>query len=132
VAEIAAEGAGQKNAGAVSIAVSANNNRSDTSEATVEETGVAVTSELMTSESINVWPDETAEAAFLAETRGNGVPLSAAPEPAAAEKEDVTKVLPGLDELVKRIPEETRELLDELFRAKFTTVRRVKKTDLKA
>jgi len=33
---------------------------------------------------------------------------------------------------VNRIPAETRELLDELFRVKFTTVRRVKKKDLKA
>jgi hypothetical protein len=97
----------------------------------VDETGIAVASELPPSESTNVWPDETAEGAFLAESRGNGAPVATAPEPAAAEKEEVTKKLPGLDELVKRIPEETRELLDELFRAKFTTVRRVKQTDLK-
>lgn len=43
-----------------------------------------------------------------------------------------SKPLPKLDELVNRIPAETRELLDELFRAKFTTVRRVKKRDLKS
>ena len=36
-----------------------------------------------------------------------------------------------MEELVKRIPAETRELLDELFRVKFTIVRRVPKNALK-
>jgi hypothetical protein len=33
--------------------------------------------------------------------------------------------LPPLDELVARIPAPVREILDDLFRARFTTVRRV-------
>jgi len=33
--------------------------------------------------------------------------------------------LPPLEKLVGRIPAETREALDELFRAKFTSVRRL-------
>jgi hypothetical protein len=32
--------------------------------------------------------------------------------------------MPGLDELVARIPGPVREALDELFRARFTAVRR--------
>lgn len=135
VAEMIAAGAEQKIAVVASSVVSANGDRVEASEASVEEIDViASASETPPSESINVWPDETAESAFLAESRGNGImPVSTAPEPAAPQKdkEEVTKKLPGLDELVKRIPEETRELLDELFRAKFTTVRRVKPTDLK-
>ncbi|MFT3867957.1 MAG: hypothetical protein QM715_05610 [Nibricoccus sp.] len=39
--------------------------------------------------------------------------------------------LPSLDELVKRIPNAAREVLDELFRAKFVSVKRVEKTVLK-
>lgn len=85
-------------------------------------------------DSTNVWPDEAAEAAFLAESKeASGfktpVPVSAV---APLEDEEAIKPLPALDELVQRIPPETRDLLDELFRAKFTTVRRVRKTDLKA
>ncbi len=135
VADMIAAGAEPKTAVAVSNVASANGDRAEAGESSVEEMGgVAGTAETPTSESINVWPDETAEAAFLAGSRGGVAPVSTAPEPATAEKdnkEEVTKKLPGLDELVKRIPEETRELLDELFRAKFTTVRRVKTTDLK-
>jgi hypothetical protein len=50
----------------------------------------------------------------------------------AEEIEENAKPLPPLDTLVNRIPAETRELLDELFRAKFVAVRRVKKRDLKS
>jgi hypothetical protein len=82
------------------------------------------------SDSTNVWPDEAAEAAFLGETQGSALPAAI---PVAEVEEKVTNTpLPKLDDLVNRIPMETRELLDELFRAKFTTVRRVKATDLKA
>lgn len=81
-------------------------------------------------EETNVWPDDAAESAFLSESRQRGEPPTVPrvaevdePEPAA---------LPPLETLVNRIPAETRELLDELFRARFTTVRRVKKSDLQA
>ena len=77
----------------------------------------------------HVWPDEAAEAAFIAETRGRGEPLPVA-TPDVVEQAD-SRPLPSLDELVKRIPSETRELLDELFRVKFTTVRRVPRKALK-
>ncbi len=48
--------------------------------------------------------------------------------PAEAEADDV---LPPLEGLVNRIPAPTRALVDELFRAKFVTVRRVPKSALK-
>jgi hypothetical protein len=79
----------------------------------------------------NVWPDENAEAAFIAETRGRGESPVATPPSAEEEDERSAKTLPPLSELVERIPAETRELMDELFRAKFVAVRKVKKSALK-
>ncbi len=79
----------------------------------------------------NSWPSEADESAFLAEQRGQG---AAAPPPAAAAAENGidAQPLPSLEELVQRIPAETRAALDDLFRAKFTGVRRVPKTALKS
>ncbi len=83
------------------------------------------------SESVNVWPDESAEAAFMAEARGRGEPVKAAAQVVEEiEDRESAKALPKLEELVEKIPAETRELLEELFRAKFVAVRRVKKSDL--
>ena len=78
-----------------------------------------------------VWPDESAEAAFLAEARDRGEVVA----PAKA-KEDVaddvdTKALPSLDTLVQRIPANVRESLEDLFRARFVSVKRVPKKALK-
>ncbi|WP_164976085.1 hypothetical protein [Oleiharenicola lentus] len=39
--------------------------------------------------------------------------------------------LPPLEDLVKRIPMPTRDLMEELFRAKFVTVKRVPQSALK-
>ena len=64
-----------------------------------------------------VWP-EGAEAS--AETVGLA-PTAAAETP-----------LPSLDELVKRIPADVRETLDDLFRVKFVSVKRVSRTSLKS
>ncbi len=81
----------------------------------------------------NVWPDEAAETVFLAGLGGPpelGAPVVEAP--AVAEQEEEKEVpLPALDDLVQRLTPETRELLSELFRAKFVTVRRVPKQALK-
>ncbi|HWA85252.1 MAG TPA: hypothetical protein VG710_03430 [Opitutus sp.] len=41
-------------------------------------------------------------------------------------------VLPSVDELVRQVPAEARALLEELFRANFTTVRRVPPSALKS
>jgi hypothetical protein len=79
------------------------------------------------------WPDETAESAFLADARDRGESVTSTPAPKAeaADDADTNKPLPPLDELVKRIPAEVRETLDDLFRARFVTVRRVPKKALK-
>ena len=81
----------------------------------------------------NVWPDENAEAAFIAEARQRGEPVVAAvlTNDAADEREDDTKALPPLGDLMKRLSPDVRETLDDLFRAKFTTVRRIPKKALK-
>ena len=50
--------------------------------------------------------------------------LVAAPRAAAAETE-VPARLPSVDELVERIPQPVRDALEELFRARFTSVRRL-------
>jgi hypothetical protein len=77
----------------------------------------------------NVWPDEAAESAFIAEARDRGETVTAAPASAAVEESD-GKNLPSLDALVKRLSPEVRETLDDLFRAKFVSVRRVPKKAL--
>jgi hypothetical protein len=67
------------------------------------------------------WPSEAEEAAFLSEaTTENASAKLDSPSPAAA-----GPPLPSLDSLVQRIPAEVRAALDEHFRAKFVSVRRV-------
>ena len=65
-----------------------------------------------------VWP-EGAEAATEAAV------------PSAVSPEIVNAPLPSMDELVKRIPTDVRETLDELFRVKFVGVKRVPPSLLK-
>jgi hypothetical protein len=96
-----------------------------------QESAVPSDSSLPPSESTNVWPDEAAEAAFISESRGRGEVASVTPAAAEVVEERADKPLPKLDELVQRIPDEARELLDELFRAKFVAVRRVPQNALK-
>lgn len=81
----------------------------------------------------NVWPDENAEASFIADARQRGEPVVAAVATVEAvdEKEDAKRAMPPLAELVQRLSPEVRETLDDLFRVKFTTVRRVPKKVLK-
>lgn len=94
----------------------------------LSEAGEAVAA----AESTNVWPDEAAETAFFAESRARGEPTEAGAGAATEAAEEVDSgELPPLDELVKRIPAEVREALDELFRAKFTGVKRVPRKALK-
>lgn len=81
------------------------------------------------------WPaDAAGESAFLAEARERGEPVIAA-LPAGVAKaggvEDDKGPLPGLDEMVRRIPKEVCDVLEELYRAKFTAVRRVPARQLK-
>ena len=88
-------------------------------------------SSLPESETINAWPDAAAEAAFLGEARERGEPVAAVTTGVVEEMAD-PKDLPSLDQLVKRLSPEVRVALDDLFRAKFTTVRRVPKKVLKS
>jgi hypothetical protein len=73
------------------------------------------------------WPGMADEASFLAEQRVQGI---VPPAGVANEPTDLSP-LPSLDELVQRIPAEARAALDDLFRAKFSGVRRVSKKSLK-
>jgi hypothetical protein len=73
------------------------------------------------------WPGSTDESSFLAEQRVQGVVPPVGP---ASEPTDLSP-LPSLDELVQRIPAEARAALDDLFRAKFSGVRRISKKSLK-
>ena len=74
-------------------------------------------------------PAEETERAMLAELRERGeAPVRRA---AASARDEAPVRLPSLDELVKRIPAPVRETLDDLFRAKFTGVRRVPTEALK-
>ena len=78
------------------------------------------------------WPtDEAGESAFLAESRDRGDTVAVKPAAAREEAEAETGPLPALDEMVQRIPAEVRDVLEELYRAKFTAVRRVSAKFLK-
>jgi hypothetical protein len=73
-----------------------------------------------------VGPGEAEEASFLADQRAAGeIPGAGTAARTAAPQPDASGELPPLDELVRRIPGPTRALIDELFRAKFMTVKRL-------
>lgn len=99
------------------------------------ETGTETRSEAppVLDEGAPVGPGEGEEAAFLAEQRTiEPAGMRRGANGAQADDEgDATAPLPPLEDLVNRIPAETRALMDELFRAKFVTVKRVPKSALK-
>lgn len=66
------------------------------------------------------WPDEGDESEFLSAAAGRGE----APAPGPVASAVVGDRLPPLGDLVARVPEGLRGILDDLFRAKFTGVRR--------
>ena len=69
-------------------------------------------------------PSPEEEADFLSDQRNaeaTEAPPSVAASPAAGEPDG----LPPLEDLVQRIPAPVRQQLDELFRAKFVTVKRI-------
>ena len=76
--------------------------------------------------------DDVAESSFRAEARARGEPVAATLAAKVEVDEADKKPLPPLDSLVQQIPAEVRETLDELFRAKFITVKRVPSTALKS
>ncbi len=78
------------------------------------------------------WPDDAAEAAFLAEnTRAGDAERAASREADTDDADDAGASLPTLETLMARIPRETREVLDELFRARFVAVRKIPRKVLK-
>ena len=79
-------------------------------------------------------PSETEEAAFLAEQREAEAAFTSprvAQKRQADSEPDSAEPLPPLEDLVNRIPTPARDLLEELFRAKFVTVKRVPRSALK-
>jgi hypothetical protein len=83
------------------------------------------------------WPDESVEAAMRAEQRDRDFD-SAAPATVkpvrgdrSADAPDEAAPLPKLDTLIEQIPPAVRDTLEDLFRARFTSVQRVPKTALK-
>ena len=70
-----------------------------------------------------IGPGDAEETAFLAEQRRSSPPEVAAL--ASVEREEQNGPLPPMDELIHRIPVATRELMDQLFRIKFVTVKRL-------
>jgi hypothetical protein len=96
-----------------------------------EEAVVATAVPVAAAAEIPPWPGETDEASFLADARLRGDDSPAPAPVAAAEETGAPADLPPLEQLVARIPAEVREALDDLFRAKFTRVRRVSRAALK-
>ena len=77
-------------------------------------------------------PSAEEEAAFLSSERENGGSVLAATAMSVALNVDDEKgELPPMEDLVKRIPAHARDLIEDLFRARFVTVKRIPKAALK-
>ncbi len=85
------------------------------------------------------WPDAAAEMAFLAEqpAGGDDIPVPPSTPALRSEKTDAEAIeaanlpLPPLQTLVDRIPSGARDVLEELFRARFVSVKRVQRASFK-
>jgi hypothetical protein len=77
-----------------------------------------------------VFPDDDTEMAMRSELRARGEVPAAAVQREADDGEEAAP-LPPLDSLTARLGPEVRAVLDELFRARFTGVRRVPSRALK-
>jgi hypothetical protein len=81
------------------------------------------------------WPDEAVESAMRAEQREREeqqptqIPAGSA-DPAVLDVAPV-EPLPSLEAVIEQIPAEVRATLEELFRARFTSVQRVSPSVLK-
>ena len=76
-----------------------------------------------------VSPTSDEEAAFLAQEREMGIVTPALMHAESPPEEKGS--LPPMEDLVKRIPMPARDLMEELFRAKFITVKRIPQSALK-
>ena len=83
-----------------------------------------------TDQSAPIGPSAEEEAAFLSTERESGNPVSI-PALIAVNADDEKGELPPMEDLVNRIPAKTRDLIEDLFRARFVTVKRIPKTALK-
>jgi hypothetical protein len=84
----------------------------------------------VTAEDLPVGPSAAEEAAFLAQERE----MSVATPPLTHEErlpQEKPGELPPMDDLVQRIPAPVRETLEELFRARFITVKRIPQSAIK-
>ena len=75
-------------------------------------------------------PPSEEESAFLAQDETGESASRLTPQALSPEEKDLPS-LPPLEDLVNRIPAPTRALMDELFRARFVTVKRVPRSALK-
>lgn len=69
---------------------------------------------------------------MLSADRGSEEFYGQAPKAENLEPEAAETSLPPMEDLVKRIPLPARDLLEELFRARFVTVKRIPKAALKS
>jgi hypothetical protein len=83
-------------------------------------------------DSVPVGPSAEEEAAMLSQDRGSEEFYGQPPKAENLEPETEGASLPPMEDLVKRIPLPTRDLLEELFRARFVTVKRIPKAALKS
>ena len=111
-----------------------------------EDPGARNPGEAIEEEAANAWPGEAEEAAFLsgakepvASVAAGAIPgavsaeaAEAGPSPAEASELAERGEPPPLEELVQRVPPELRTALEELFRARFTRVTRVRAGEKKA
>lgn len=84
-----------------------------------------------TDHAVPIGPSPEEEAAILLPGRGSEEFYGQTPSPEQLEPESTEASLPPLEDLVKRIPAPARDLLEELFRARFVTVKRVPSSALK-
>lgn len=82
-------------------------------------------------ESAPVGPSSEEEAAFLAVDGDCGPADIPPPKANRVEPDSVEAPLPPMEDLVNRIPAPARELMEQLFRTHFVTVKRIPKSALK-
>jgi len=92
---------------------------------------VIVTDAPPVDDSIPVGPSPEEEAALLTQDRTSEQFYGQPPKPENIEPEPGEASLPPMEDLVNRIPAPARELIEELFRARFVTVKRMPKAALK-
>lgn len=98
---------------------------------TAPESGGATTSTPVPPEETG-WPDAAAESAFLAEARSRGELPAPKPAPSEEVEEAEAGPLPPMEKMMERIPPPVREMLDDLFRARFVRVARIPRRALKS